>query len=317
MAHPEQKEVNDNQALLDEMDEMDVPYTHEEPDIAEDDQVDDENDEDIEEAEEETEDSDTEEDEDEETPGPTEDEDGPEELEEEAPAEAETEDQDPAPDADEVDDTEALRMQINELNQTILKLQNGTTQPQAKPEEVVETPPVETPQLQTTQATFAEDFDFFQGQDAEDVFDDPQKFNALLCNFANQVSQHTTQNNMLALPEIVRHQAEQQINVTNTVNAFYKENPDLNPIRATVAQVCNQVAAEHSDWSIEQVFNESATRTRKMLKMVKNHKTKSKVPASNLETDPNKTNIKSKTKSRKSKPKKSRLSKLQREIDEL
>ena len=308
-----QKEVVDNQALLDEMDEMDlVPSTYMDEEESAEEQV---GDEDNEETEEETEDPDTEEDEAEEDDGPTEDEDGPEEQEEESETETETDDQNQTPDADEVDDATALRMQINELNQKILDLQSGITPAPEEPAPVEIPAPVSTPTQKILQASLAEDYDFFQGQSMDDVLDDPKKFNEALRGFATQVSQNTIQNTMLSIPEIVKHHTVQQTAVLNTVNTFYKENPDLNPIRATVAQVCNQVASEHSDWSIEKVFTESAVRTRKMLKMVKAHKT-SKPNTSNLETDPNKTNIKGKSKSRKSKPKNDRRTKLQKQIDE-
>ncbi len=309
-------EVNENQDLLAELDEMDTylakPIEDKELDDVEDQGTpDEETNENVNEAEEDAEDSDSEEDQDEEDEESSDDEGGEEEQDQEDEDEAEADDQDQASDAD------SLRAEINNLNQIILDLQSGKQKPvEEKPAE--ETKPKEAPTIPITDLKFDEDFDFFQGQDSEDVFDDPKKFGKCLVDFANQVSQKTVVQTMLAVPEVIRHQTKEELSIQKTVDKFYSDNEDLKPLKATVAQVCNKVASEHPDYTLEEIFKESADRTRKVLNLVKKHKKEKKnQKASNLETNPNKANIGKPKGKKKKKQKKSNLTPLQRELDEM
>lgn len=288
-----QNELNANQDLLNELDELDMipgqkDFEDTETLLEEEDSSNvDEEDTST------TEDTHQEEDEESEEDAERYDEDGAEESEEEDQEETGADDQDQTPDTDTLAHQDLINM-INEQNKTITELQaklNGQQQSVSQPQEDQPKQEVVKPIKSVTPITFNEDHDFFGDVDPEEVFENKTEANKFLRNFANKVSQLTMQQTMLSVPDIMRHQIEQQINIRNTVDGFFAENPDLKPIRATVAQVCNKVQAEHSDWTIEQVFNEAGKKTREMLKMVKVHKKSKQDNASNIETDSNKTKI--------------------------
>jgi hypothetical protein len=51
------------------------------------------------------------------------------------------------------------------------------------------------------------------------------------------------------------------------VKSFYNENEDLQPVKETVAQVAQNIAAEHPEYDITKLFTEAAKVTRTILKM--------------------------------------------------
>lgn len=221
----------------------------------------------------------------------------------------------------EVETIEALRAEINNLNSAIMNMQKPAqpdTELKEAPKAVPETPieKSSTDAILKPELSFGKDYDFFQGKNPDDVIDDPKQFTGLLMDFANQVSQKTQVQTMLAIPAIVKHHSALHAEITRTVDKFYTTNDDLIPIKATVSQVANQVAAEHSDWEMQKVFDEAAVRTRKMLRLVKQSKKGKKGNGNRLETDGTKTNI-GKNSQRKGKFKNTSLTPLQKELDAL
>lgn len=112
-----------------------------------------------------------------------------------------------------------------------------------------------------------EDFvaQFVIDDDIDDVLADASKLNALLCKVVNATVAHTTSKIHEAIPTVISGQVTQQFDVRDYVRAFYDENKDLVPVKKTVGTVANEVQAEHPDWTISQIFEETATRTRKAL----------------------------------------------------
>ena len=75
----------------------------------------------------------------------------------------------------------------------------------------------------------------------------------------------TAQTIVRNLPSMVQTQVATHSSLREATESFYKENEDLLPVRKTVGNVADQVAAEHPDWTIPQLFEETANRTRKIL----------------------------------------------------
>lgn len=77
--------------------------------------------------------------------------------------------------------------------------------------------------------------------------------------------QASLEENAKKLPELVTNFVNRQSTVNDMVRDFYGANEDLVTFKSTVAAAANQVHAENSDWTIDQVFNEAAVRTRTSL----------------------------------------------------
>jgi hypothetical protein len=237
-----------------------------------------------------------------------------EEVSEEEPAEEEedrtsaeeAEEEEPGTDEDEEHEADSevteLRSQLNEmtalLNQAGIQLPG--TQPPATP--AAETPPAAAHQPMTLEelVILEEDIDF------DDVMNDRETFVNTMRSILGRYRQVLAQDFARGIPGVVAQQVQQVTTLRSAVDQFYVENEDLLPIRKTVGAVANQVVAEHPDWQLPQIFEESAKRTRKLMKLNPKKKTKKVVTPSFAK--------KGKKSSRKPKPK---VSKLQREIDDV
>ena len=177
------------------------------------------------------------------------------------------------------DITDSLRKQINEQNKLIMemqrKLQAGT----------VATPPASPPPAATpVQATPAQpppapkelaDVDYVSGLDMDDISADPEVFNQILNKVVRnavaaartEATNEAVQKTLLAIPQVIQAQIHQQTFINEAVNSFYKENSDLQPVKETVAQVAQNIAAEHPEYDVTKLFTEAAKVTRTVLKM--------------------------------------------------
>ena len=220
---------------------------------------------------------------------------------------------DPKPPADEI---AALREEINRLNGLIL---SGQPQSQQKPKTEEPKPPEpssdaagesQTPSEETT-ITQQGMIDFIKDLDMDDVSANPEIFNKVL----NNAVQHAIQRTFVTIPDLVVHQIKQQNALNTTIEQFYKENADLVSVKQTVGAVANSLSAEHSDWPVEKVLRESAKKTREILKM----------PAfspsgdsdETVETNPDKAGGSSSKQKSSRRSSKTKLSDLQKELDEL
>ena len=110
---------------------------------------------------------------------------------------------------------------------------------------------------------------YLEGLDIEQLLDDPAKLNEVLNSVANNArtgaSQQAVQQVLQSIPEMVVGYITRHTAMTNLVNDFYREHPDLANVKQTVGAIANDVQAEHSDWNAESIFSETADRTRKFL----------------------------------------------------
>ncbi len=200
------------------------------------------------------------------------------------------------------DDTEItdLRQEINRLNGIINDKQMTTEVPKA---EVVK------PEVKVVPKT--EVIDYTEGVDFDEVFESPEKTNKFLNDFAQKIQESTKQAVMLSIPKVLEHQAQQTQHMTKIVNDFYTEHSDLNSYRPTVRRYVDAIKSEHADWTLDQVLEETAVKTRIALKLP----AKDKV-VKNVET--NSTKVQKKKPKTASRPKKVvELDPLQAELDEM
>jgi hypothetical protein len=111
--------------------------------------------------------------------------------------------------------------------------------------------------------------DFLEGLDLNEVLGDPAQLNALLGNVYNmalkEASRIALEHAYQTMPATFTHFARQQIELRETVNEFYKQNPELSSRKATVGSVANEIAVEHPEYDVPTLLNESAKQVRKML----------------------------------------------------
>ena len=77
----------------------------------------------------------------------------------------------------------------------------------------------------------------------------------------------TVKDTLLAIPNVITAQIQQQSYITDAVNRFYSENQDLVEVKHTVGTIAESIAAEHPEYDIETLFKEAAKSTRKMLRL--------------------------------------------------
>jgi hypothetical protein len=111
--------------------------------------------------------------------------------------------------------------------------------------------------------------DFLADVDIDEVLTTTDGLNSLLNSVYNKAmsdaSRLTAEQIMKSLPQVVTTYVQQHIAYRETVNDFYQNNPDLMGVKKTLARVANEVTAEKPELDLEGVFDEAATRTRKLL----------------------------------------------------
>lgn len=118
--------------------------------------------------------------------------------------------------------------------------------------------------------------DFLKDYDFDEVRDDPEKFKKFMFDVANYVKKQTEESVYKNLPQTVSSIAGQQIELRQTAQNFYNENPELAEVKPFVAKITNQVASENPQWDMQKVLAEVAKRSYKSLGLEKSAKPQSK-----------------------------------------
>ena len=147
-----------------------------------------------------------------------------------------------------------LRNQIEELQASIAEMK--------KPQESGETGEAD---AKTMPIKDGEVLDFVGDQDLDELLSDKNKFNEFLSGVVNQVRNNTTEQVYRNLPQMVQTQVQSQNQLKTFVDEFYKQNEDLLPVRKTVGAVANEIAAEHPEYELNQLFSETEAKVRKMM----------------------------------------------------
>jgi hypothetical protein len=114
-----------------------------------------------------------------------------------------------------------------------------------------------------------EEFSLLDGQDLEQVLDDPAKFETMMRSGYERYGNLLMKKFLTSIPQVVMHQVRQQSVIRSAVDAFYGENKDLQDYKKLVGATINEVVAENPDWKMDKVFNDAAVRTRKVLGLKK------------------------------------------------
>lgn len=201
-----------------------------------------------------------------------------------------------APDVEDVEDDEddiplpedpvaAYKNLVRSLNQQPSPAQPTTTDSKepAEPQEPRQQPAAPRPSADAK----LEEVNYLEGIDFEELVESPAALNALL----NKVAQGTysravadAQERVLrVLPEVTTKFVAHHSALQKEAQDFYTNHPDLTHVKPYVAQVANKLAAEHPDWTVHKVFEETANTTRKVLGLqaqaVKSGARKVKAPA--------------------------------------
>jgi predicted patatin/cPLA2 family phospholipase len=107
----------------------------------------------------------------------------------------------------------------------------------------------------------------FKINDNEKLYEllgDVEKFNGFLSNFA----EHILRKALMAVPALVIHHIKNETNYDRIKKEFFDKNPELLKYQQVVKQQLNVVAAEHTDWTIEQVFNEVGLQSKQLIRNI-------------------------------------------------
>lgn len=97
-----------------------------------------------------------------------------------------------------------------------------------------------------------------------DILGSLDKFNSFLINYTEHIMRKT----MLSVPALVIHHIKNEQAYLIIKDKFFKANPELIEHKSIVAQQLNIIAAEHTDWTIEQVFNQTGLETKKIIRQI-------------------------------------------------
>jgi len=209
-----------------------------------------------------------------------------------------------APEEDEVDEEDELtkaKRRIAELE----ALMSGTKIKGAS----TDTPTTKAP---TTDAPI-EDVDFVGDMDMEDLTSDPKVFNKVLNMVYKkgvELGRNLKEDVLLSIPNVIKHSVSQQTAMQRAAESFYERNPDLNtPDRKRIVGMkAEQIIAEHPEYTLDELFEETEKSVRELLNLKKSATTPDKK---------SKPSFGKKTKG-KAKPKpREKLTELQKEIEEM
>jgi hypothetical protein len=101
----------------------------------------------------------------------------------------------------------------------------------------------------------------------DEVFDEVMKssdnFNALMTSVVNTAVERS----LRIMPHIATQLVEQQVTLKTAINNFYQDNMDLVPHKKYVGFIANEVTAQHPDWGLTQILQETEKEARTRLRL--------------------------------------------------
>lgn len=117
----------------------------------------------------------------------------------------------------------------------------------------------------------AVDKNFLDGLDVDEVLATPENLNKLLLSVYNSAMEESSKLSaeriLQNLPQIMSTYVTNHLTMAKMAEKFYTDNPDLEGASQTVSAIANKIAAEHPEYTAEQVFDASATEARKVLRI--------------------------------------------------
>jgi len=111
----------------------------------------------------------------------------------------------------------------------------------------------------------AEEFDPFMGYEFDSIVEDQSTFSDWASKMFQKAKSQAKEEVLTSLPETVNGYINQQLQVRESVNDFYRNNPELSENKNYVSRLANEVAGEHPDWEFPQVLEETARKARETL----------------------------------------------------
>jgi hypothetical protein len=154
-----------------------------------------------------------------------------------------------------VDEVTALKTQVATLTELVDKLSGPK-------ENIPTTPTAETPPVPTKVVGLE---DIFKDLDFDAVMESKENFMKFMIDTMTVVKEQTKQETLTAIPNVVGSFIQRQVGVREVAAEFYSKYPELKRVKQYVGHVANEVHAEHPDWTINQVVEEAAKRTKETL----------------------------------------------------
>jgi len=129
---------------------------------------------------------------------------------------------------------------------------------------IMEPAKVAEPQVQESQAN-ASVYDIIGDNDIDDVLASKELFNSAISKAMKMAEESAVQKIFTSLPHIVMKQMQQQFTIKQATDEFYRDNPDLEPVKKTVAAVANEIYSTNPQLSVVEIFQKSAEKTREIL----------------------------------------------------
>lgn len=171
--------------------------------------------------------------------------------------------------SDELEEEESSGEESSELDQKVAKLEaqnqklmeqlNALLEQQKQPQKTAEAEDSANQEIQ----------DFLGDVDIMDLTEDKDKFNNFLNDYSKKVKQSTIEEILTKLPQVVMDYTNHQLTIKNSVDNFYKENPELEPMKKYVAKIVGDISSENPDWSLDKVMEEGAKKAYESLGITK------------------------------------------------
>lgn len=163
----------------------------------------------------------------------------------------------PAPEPKPDPNVEAI-VELREQNRKLMEMLQNQQQPPQTPEQEVQPPAIP-----KTLDDLLGDLSF------DEVMSDQTLFMGFMQNAMAIAAEQSVERVATTMPQYVINQVKQQQTLTNATDNFYEKNEQLVPHRKVVGMLANEVVAEHQDWNLDQVFEETAKRSYTLLNMKK------------------------------------------------
>ena len=162
----------------------------------------------------------------------------------------------PVVETPEVDPRDA---QIAALTEMVNKLSIGNLPATTEVTKDTTPSPVKIPT--TTLDSLLESVDF------DEIMESKQKFVEFMRTAFSTLREDTVQKTLTNIPQVVGTFVQRQATLRDVATQFYTTYPELKRVKPFVTHTANAVSAEHPDWNITQVLEESATRVKDMLQL--------------------------------------------------
>jgi len=107
----------------------------------------------------------------------------------------------------------------------------------------------------------------FEGVDFDSVMESKENFVDFMKKYGAAVQEQTRQSILTAIPDVVGTHVSQRASMQDAATAFYSQYPELKRVKRYVGAVANEVHAENPDWTMKQIFEETAKRAKENLNL--------------------------------------------------